>query len=81
LSLYPLIASIHGGSRDVIEDGINLFLADHDDIGQLADATLQTLTAHEEAWRRMGREARQSVLKGYTRNQIPHRILDIYEGV
>ncbi|MEA3376210.1 MAG: glycosyltransferase [Chloroflexota bacterium] len=74
----PLIASIHGGSRDVIEDRVNGFLVDHNDVGQLADATLRMVTMDAEARRRMGREARQTILDGYTWDQIAHRLLDVY---
>jgi glycosyltransferase involved in cell wall biosynthesis len=77
----PLIASIHGGSRDVIEDGVNGFLVDHNDIDQLAEATLQMVTLDEAARRRIGKEARQSILEGYTWDQIAHRLLEIYETV
>jgi glycosyltransferase involved in cell wall biosynthesis len=77
----PLIASIHGGSRDVIDDGVNGFLVDHNDIDQLAEATLRMVALDEAARRRMGRQARESILAGYTWNQIAHRLLDIYRGV
>jgi phosphatidylinositol alpha-1,6-mannosyltransferase len=76
----PLIASIHGGSRDVIDDGVNGFLVDHNAIDQLAEATLRMVTLDDAARRKMGREARQTILRGYTWAQIAHRLLDIYRG-
>jgi glycosyltransferase involved in cell wall biosynthesis len=77
----PLIASIHGGSRDVIEDGVNGFLVDHNAIDQLAEATLRMLALDGAARRRMGRRARQSVLDGYSWNEIAQQLLDIYNGM
>lgn len=74
----PLIASVHGGSRDVIEDGVSGFLVDHNDVDQLAAATLQTLAMDEEARERMGARAQQTILGGYTWDQIAHRLLGIY---
>ncbi len=74
----PLIASVHGGSRDVIEDGVNGFVVDHNDVGELADATLQMVTMGEDARERMGREARETILEGYTWDEIAHRLLDMY---
>lgn len=74
----PLIASIHGGSRDVIEEGINGFLVDHNDVGQLSEATLRMVAMDEEARRTMGQRARQTILEGYTWDQIGHRLLSIY---
>lgn len=75
----PLIVSIHGGSRDVITDGINGFLMDHNDVGQLA-GTIQQLVKMKTSERLdMGRRARKTVLKGYTWNQIASRLLAIYK--
>jgi len=74
----PLIASVHGGSRDVIDDHVNGFLVDHNDVGQVARATLQMVTMDQEARRAMGREARQTILEGYTWDEVAHRLLKIY---
>jgi glycosyltransferase involved in cell wall biosynthesis len=76
----PLIASIHGGSRDVIEDGVSGFLVDHNAIDQLAEATLRMVTLDEAGRRRMGRQARQSIVESYTWDRIAQRLLDIYQG-
>jgi D-inositol-3-phosphate glycosyltransferase len=75
----PLIASVHGGSRDVIEDGMNGFLVDHNAIDQLAEATIRMVTLDEGSRRRMGHKARETILARYTWREIAHRLLDIYQ--
>jgi D-inositol-3-phosphate glycosyltransferase len=77
----PLIASIHGGSRDVIDDGVNGLLVDYNAIDQPAEATLRMLALDEAARRRMGRRARQTILIGHAWDRIAHRLLDIYSGM
>ena len=74
----PLIASIHGGSRDVITDGANGFLVDHNDVAQLARTVVRLVDMHETARRDMGRRARQTILEGYNWDQIARRLLTIY---
>jgi len=74
----PLIASIHGGSRDVITNGANGFLVDHNDVAQLAQAVVRLVEMDEAARRDMGRRARQTILGGYTWDQIARRLLAIY---
>jgi glycosyltransferase involved in cell wall biosynthesis len=77
----PLIASVHGGSRDVIDDGVNGFLVDHNAIDQLAQATLQMVSLDGTARRSMGRQARESILAGYTWDRVARRLLDIYQAL
>jgi glycosyltransferase involved in cell wall biosynthesis len=74
----PLVASTHGGSRDVIEDGVNGLLIDHNNITQVAEATLRVVTMNEVARRRMGHRARQTILETYTWDKIAHCLLSIY---
>jgi len=74
----PLIASIHGGSRDVITDGVNGFLVDHNDVAQLAQAVVWLVEMDETARRDMGRQARRTILGGYAWDQIARRLLAIY---
>lgn len=74
----PLVASVHGGSRDVIKDGVNGRLVDHNNIKQLADVTLQMVTMDEAARREMGRQARRTILEEYTWDGIAHRLLSLY---
>jgi glycosyltransferase involved in cell wall biosynthesis len=74
----PLIASIHGGSWDVITDGANGFLVDHNDVARLAQAVVRLVGMDEAARRNMGRRARQAILEGYTWDQIARRLLAVY---
>jgi len=74
----PLIASIHGGSRDVITDGTNGFLVDHNNVAQLAQAVVRLVEMDGVARRDMGRRARQTILEGYTWGQISRRLLTVY---
>jgi glycosyltransferase involved in cell wall biosynthesis len=74
----PLIASIHGGSRDVIADGLNGFLVDHNDVAQLADAIVRLVRMSDTARRGMGIQARQTILEGYTWDRVARRLLATY---
>lgn len=76
----PLIASIHGGSRDVISDGTNGLLIDHNDVEQLAQAVVSLVEMGQEEQRNMGRRARQTILEGYTWEQVARRLWAIYLG-
>jgi len=77
----PLVASVHGGSRDVIEDGVNGLLVDHNDIDQLAQAAVQMVTMDESARSEMGRHARQTILDAYTWDKVARRLLSLYAEV
>ena len=74
----PLVASIHGGSRDVIQDGVNGLLVDHNDIEALGEAALKMVTMDDAARKDMGRRARQTILESYTWDKVAHRLLSIY---
>jgi D-inositol-3-phosphate glycosyltransferase len=75
----PLVASIHGGSQDVISDGRDGFLVDHNDVPHLAHTVVRLVEMGETARRDMGQRARQKVLGGYTWDQVAQRLLGIYE--
>jgi phosphatidylinositol alpha-1,6-mannosyltransferase len=74
----PLIASVHGGSRDAITDGLSGLLVDHNDVPQLARAIVRLVGMDGAALRDMGRRARQTILEGYTWGQVARRLLAIY---
>jgi glycosyltransferase involved in cell wall biosynthesis len=74
----PLIASVYGGSRDVITAGLNGLLVDHNDVPQLARAIVRLVRMDEKALRDMGRRARQTILENYTWGHVARRLLAIY---
>ena len=74
----PLIASVHGGSRDAITDGASGILVDHNDVAQLAQAIVRLVGMDETARRDMGHRARQIILESYTWGQVARRLLAIY---
>jgi glycosyltransferase involved in cell wall biosynthesis len=74
----PLIASVHGGSRDAITDGLSGLLVDHNDVRQLARAIVRLVRMDGSALRDMGRRARQTILENYTWGQVARRLLDVY---
>lgn len=75
----PLIASIHGGSRDVIEDGVSGFLVDHNDLAQLSQTVVKLIKMDRAERLDMGRRACQTILQSYTWDQISRRLMNIYK--
>jgi len=74
----PLIASLHSSGVDVITDGVDGLLVDHNDPTALAEAVLRLLEMGPDARREMGRRARKRVLEGYTWDQVANCLLRIY---
>jgi glycosyltransferase involved in cell wall biosynthesis len=74
----PLIASVHGGLQDVITEGLNGFLVDHNDVPQLARAIVRLVGMDRAALRDMGRRARHTILESYTWGRVARRLLAIY---
>jgi phosphatidylinositol alpha-1,6-mannosyltransferase len=56
----PVIGGAHGGSPEVIEDGVTGYLVPHGDAAQLA-SSVDTLLADPELGRKMGERGRQRV--------------------
>ena len=75
----PLIASTHSSGVDVIENGVNGLLVDHNDPLALS-ATLTQLLRMSPAQRvEMGSRARARVLEGYTWDSVAARLMGIYQ--
>ena len=77
----PLIASVHRRGADVITDGGDGLLVDHNDPLALGDALTRLLEMGPAAREEMGRRARERVLQGYTWDRLAERLLGIYTNV
>jgi glycosyltransferase involved in cell wall biosynthesis len=77
----PLIASLHSSGVDVIVDGVNGLIADHNDPPALGQAVVRLLRMGPEARKGLGARARQRVLQGYTWDRLAERLLERYDEV
>lgn len=76
----PIVASDTGGIPEFIEDGQNGLLVEVGNVQHLARAILLVLNNAELA-RRLGEEARQSVLRKYTLKKMVAKTVSVYEEV
>jgi glycosyltransferase involved in cell wall biosynthesis len=74
----PLIASVHSSGTDVITDGVDGLLVDHNEPADLGRALIELLEMGPTARQEMGRRARERVLQGYTWDRLAERLLRIY---
>jgi phosphatidylinositol alpha-1,6-mannosyltransferase len=58
----PVIGGAHGGTPEVVEDGVDGYLVQHGDVGQLVDR-LRRLLTNESLRRQMGAQGRERVLE------------------
>jgi glycosyltransferase involved in cell wall biosynthesis len=61
----PVIGGAHGGTPDIIEDGISGYLVSYGDVPAVTDR-LRRLLTNEHLRRRMGTAARDRVLQDFT---------------
>lgn len=61
----PVIGGAHGGTPEIIEDGINGYLVRYGDVEQLADR-LQRLISNDSLRREMGAQAFAKVRREFT---------------
>ena len=61
----PVIGGAHGGTPEVVEDGVNGYLVQHGDVGQLVDR-LRRLLTNQSLRCEMGTRGRERVLKYFT---------------
>lgn len=74
----PVIATRHGGLRELIIDGHNGLLVPPNDVDALASA-IAYAESHPEQMRQMGRAARKSYLDAYTPERNYERLIQIYD--
>jgi glycosyltransferase involved in cell wall biosynthesis len=61
----PVIGGAHGGTPEIIDDGINGFLVSYSDVAQLVDR-LKRLLANDPLRREMGAQALARVKRDFT---------------
>lgn len=74
----PVVGGAHGGTPDIIEDGVTGFLVPHGDRDRLAEALIRLLT-HEDLRAEMGARARQRVMEKYRFEDFEARLVQLLE--
>jgi hypothetical protein len=72
----PVIGGAHGGTPEIIDDGINGFLVPHGDAAQLVDR-LKRLLASDSVRREMGAQALAKVRRDFTFARFSSELAEI----
>jgi phosphatidylinositol alpha-1,6-mannosyltransferase len=75
----PVIGGNHGGTPDVIRDGVTGFLVEYGDIDGLTSRIL-SLLQNEELRRKMGQTGRQYVEEHFSFIRFQHRLVHLLTG-
>jgi len=73
----PVVATVHGGTAELVEDGVSGFLVPERDADALA-ARLDYLLAHPERWADMGRAGRAKVEAEFDAARLNDQLERIY---
>ena len=76
----PVIGGAHGGTPDIIEDGVTGYLVPHGDVALLTQRLKQLLT-NEALRRQMGARALERVCREYTFERFSRELAALLEGV
>ena len=76
----PVIATLHGGIPELVEDGVSGFLVPERDSNAIA-SKLNYLIEHPELWSTMGQAGRAYVESHYDLNQLNDKLVEIYRRV
>ena len=77
----PIISTNHGGSREIIENGITGWLVDPSDPEKLAEKILHILELAEEKKDLVGLNARRRVIEKFNLGQMLKKTLSVYEDL
>jgi glycosyltransferase involved in cell wall biosynthesis len=76
----PLIASTHSSGLDVITDGVDGLIVDHNDAHALGHTVARLVSLDEDARQDIGQRARARIIEGYTWDRLAERLLTIYRS-
>lgn len=74
----PVVGGAHGGTLDIIEDGVTGFLVEHGNVEQLTQV-LERLLTDDGLRKEMGRRARERVQSSYLFEHFQARLTQIVE--
>ncbi len=75
----PVIGGNHGGTPDVVVDGVTGFLVEHGDVEGLADKIVRLLQ-DEDLRKQMGEAGRRRVDEHFTFERFKERLIHLLEG-
>jgi phosphatidylinositol alpha-1,6-mannosyltransferase len=76
----PVVGGAHGGTPDIIEDGVTGYLVESGNLPQLADR-LQRLLLDKSLRCRLGEQGRMRVLRDFTFDSFSARFTTLLEGL
>lgn len=76
----PVIGGAHGGTLDLVEDGVTGLLVPHGDIERLSDA-LESLLANPARAEEMGARGRDRLLSTFSFEQFQSKLTQILNDV
>jgi colanic acid/amylovoran biosynthesis glycosyltransferase len=76
----PVVATRHGGTPELVEDGVNGYLVPERDPAAVAHSLTQLLD-HPETWGPLGDSGRQKVVSMFDIERLNDRLIGIYDEV
>lgn len=74
-----VLASVQGGQREIIRDGVNGFLFDHGEAGSFEEKLLHILSLDEQRLEEVGRQAMKSIASTFNYDEIYHQKMVVVE--
>ncbi len=76
----PVVATLHGGIPELVQDGVSGFLVPERDSDAIAEKLIH-LVEHPETWSKMGQSGRAYVESKYDMNKLSDELVQIYQQV